>query len=417
MSSGHYEWKLGDKPPLIGAHSLAKHEVLARYITRYMQVRTRNPTKDGIKITLVDGFAGGGRYTREDTGASHPGSPLLMMQAMKEAEAEIAGRRRRPFKLDARFVFVEKSPQNAAFLRNVLREEGHANRDDVAIIEGTFQDKVQEIIADIRGRGRVGRSIFVLDQYGYKDVVLATIRDIFAKLPQAEVVLTFATDWLIDPLADTPLHAKALAGLGITPAQLLEHKDGPAWRRAIELELHGHLQAQTGAKFYTPFFVVSPDAHRSYWLVHLSGHAKARDVMTQLHWEIHNHFAHYAGVGLDMFRQPMLGYSPTLDPSVTGQAYLFDSSARALTEAQLMEDIPRWLQARPSGVTFNEFFAENVNGTAASSDILKAALVRLVDVSEVEIFGPEGGTRRRQDQVGDTDRLRLKKQITLFRGR
>lgn len=314
MRSGWRTVAQGEAPPVIGAHSLARHQVLARYIARYMQVRTQVPRQDGTKITLVDGFAGGRRYRREDTGAVHPGSPLLMMRALKYAEAEIAARKKKPLRLDARFVFVEKSPQNAAYLRMVLPEGGHAGREDVAVVEGSFEEKVHAIVADIQARGRADRSIFLLDQYGYKDVFLGTTRDLFAKLPQAEVVLTFATDWLIDPLADTPLHAKALSGLGLSPAQLLEHEDGPLWRRAIELELLGHLQAETGAKFYAPFFVVSPDAHRSYWLVHLSGHPKARDVMTQLHWEIHNCFAHYAGAGLDMSGSTWSATTPAWTP-------------------------------------------------------------------------------------------------------
>lgn len=415
-SGGHYDWKPGEPPPRIGAHSMAKHEVLTKYIARYMQVQTRDPRHDGMKLTLVDGFAGGGRYLREDDGAAHPGSPLLMLRAIREAEAEISTRRRKPFALDTRFVFVEKSRSNIAYLRAVLAEEGHGARQDVDIVHGKFEEQVDAIVANIRARGRAGRSIFVLDQYGYKDVVLATIRDLFAKLPKAEVVLTFATDWLIDPLADTPLHAKALSGLGLTPKQLLEHKDEPAWRRAIELELHGHLQAQTGAKFYTPFFIVSPLAHRSYWLVHLSGHPKARDVMTQLHWEMHNYFAHYAGAGLNMFRDQVLGYNPKLDVGLTNQPFLFDAGARELAVKTLMEDIPRWLRPRASGVSFDSFFAENVNGTAASSDILKEAIVKLIEEREIEVLGPEGGRRRRQDQVGDTDVLRpiLHQQLAMF---
>lgn len=112
-----------------------------------------------------------------------------------------------------------------------------------------------------------------------------------------------------------------------------------------------------------------------------------------------------------------VGCHPTYDPAVTGQAFLFDAGARKLTISRLMEDIPRWLHPRASGVTFERFFAENVNGTAASSDILKEAIVKLVEASEVEVLGPEGGKRRRQDQVGDSDVLRPVRQMGLFRRR
>lgn len=96
----------------------------------------------------------------------------------------------------------------------------------------------------------------------------------------------------------------------------------------------------------------------------------------------------------------MVGYNPSLDPGVTGQtAFRFDVTARTLAIARIIEDIPRWLRPRASGVTFTQFFAENVNGTAASSHILKQALVRLVEEHEVEILGPCDAPRSWMEQV------------------
>ena len=78
MPQKHYEWKLGDKLPEIGAHSLAKHRILRRYIERYIEIVTAISWQEQLSITFVDGYAGGGRYAhgRETV----PGSPLILLE-------------------------------------------------------------------------------------------------------------------------------------------------------------------------------------------------------------------------------------------------------------------------------------------------------------------------------------------------
>jgi three-Cys-motif partner protein len=55
-------------PPIIHQHSLAKHEILRAYLTAYIQTLISSPFQDRFRLTLVDGFAGGGIYRHEATG-------------------------------------------------------------------------------------------------------------------------------------------------------------------------------------------------------------------------------------------------------------------------------------------------------------------------------------------------------------
>jgi three-Cys-motif partner protein len=64
---------------------------------------------------------------------------------------------------------------------------------------------------------------------------------------------------------------------------------GGAWRGIIENSLMEKLQLFSNAKFYTPFFLSAENSHRDMWLVHLSNHSQARNVMTQVHWDVANH--------------------------------------------------------------------------------------------------------------------------------
>src|SRR5947208_13207761 len=85
MSRKCHKWREGHEPPTIRAHSLAKHRVLRAYLERYVSVLTANPRQKQFKLTLVDGFAGGGKYLEAGSREERPGSPMIMLQAMKSA--------------------------------------------------------------------------------------------------------------------------------------------------------------------------------------------------------------------------------------------------------------------------------------------------------------------------------------------
>ena len=55
-----YEWIVGYPPPPIDPHSLVKHKIIGRYLECYIKVLMGNPRIDSLKISVVDGFAGGG---------------------------------------------------------------------------------------------------------------------------------------------------------------------------------------------------------------------------------------------------------------------------------------------------------------------------------------------------------------------
>lgn len=280
MSHEHHDWQIGKDPPLIRPHSLAKHRVLRAYLERYVSVLTANPRQEQFRVTLVDGFAGGGRYLDCRSKEDRPGSPLIMLKAMDQAAEDAQRKRSKPFHLDVQYIFVEKDPEALDYLCNVLNDSKYAQLvgDRIQLIEGEFASQVPEIVAFVKGRGRADRAIFLLDQFGYADVPLPTIRDILATLDNAEVILTFATDFLIDYLSENEQTQRILENIGISlPSRTIgTAKEERNWRRTIQFALHREIPEKTGAKFYTPFFIRSADSHRDFWLIHLSGHFRAR---------------------------------------------------------------------------------------------------------------------------------------------
>lgn len=189
------------------------------------------------------------------------------------------------------------------------------------------------------------------------------------------------------------------------------------WRLFIQSAMYRELVERCGAKHYTPFFIRNRGGHGDYWLVHMSQHPRARDVMTEVHWSNNNYFIHYAGSGLDMFQ--MAGYDPVHDAAHRGQAGLgfeFDDVARKASIAALSDQIPRRIYAAADGLTFADLFTSTCNGSPASARLYREALALLVKESEIAIIGADGSRRKAAAQIKDSDRLLRPTQSLLFPG-
>ena len=81
MTLKQYNWK--DGPDLIQQHSVAKHRILQAYLAAYFRTLVSSPNQDVLKLTLVDGFAGGGLYVHNDTREPVKGSPFIFLEAAR----------------------------------------------------------------------------------------------------------------------------------------------------------------------------------------------------------------------------------------------------------------------------------------------------------------------------------------------
>ncbi|MCH8044379.1 MAG: three-Cys-motif partner protein TcmP [Planctomycetes bacterium] len=413
MATTHYEWIPGEEPPVLAAHSIAKHDVLSAYLGKYVGILAARRVQDQLKLTLVDGFSGGGCYRHWQTKERIPGSPLIMLDAMREAEIQANIGRKKPFHLNVQFVFIDRAKPTIEYLKSELHQHEAARHflDSTNVICDGFSAQLDDILSMIRRRQRAGRAIFVLDQYGYTDVPMSDVRKIFRRLPKAEVILTVATDWLIDHWQDGTVRK---LGLEFPPGLLDKIKeDNPVeWRRAIQFHLHEEFHAKSGAGYYTPFFVVSPKAHRSYWLLHFSAHPKARDVMTELHWQLENHFEHYGGPAFYM-----LGYNPRRDNARLGYQGLpfgFDSFAAKESQDALAAELPQMIASFPEGIPFGEFFKRVVNDTPATKSMLADAIRGLTCEKELELLTDEGKLRQNGVRIANSDIVRFPRQTRII---
>lgn len=421
MPHNPFEWPEDGSGAIIQQHSVAKLEVLRAYLVAYFQTLAASHRQEEIRLTLVDGFAGGGVFRHADTNARILGSPFVFLKAAEEAQAIMNANRGKPLRFNLNYIFIEKSAKAHRALLAALKLEGYGERlnVDIHVIHSAFEDQVDRVIAAVRRlTPNTGRAIIALDQYGYSDVPTSLIRKLLVELPRSEIVLTFAVDAFINFASDNDATRGILARLGLSKlldgTSIEEIKAQPGrFRFRIQSRLYQELTRACDARYYTLFFIRT-GGHGDYWLVHLSQHPRARDVMSRVHWENNNHFVHYGGAGLDMFRA--IGYDANLDEGVTGQSAMsfeFDETANDASIRMLTEQLTPLIHDHKA-ISFADLYASNCNTTPADSARFKTVLGDLIAHKEILITSPTGKVRRKASTIGDADLIQRSHQRSFF---
>ncbi|MGJ4728114.1 three-Cys-motif partner protein TcmP [Luteimonas sp. SDU101] len=421
-----YAWTLNGPLPELDDHSRAKHDVLRAYVVNYLRILAQSPRSEGVRVTLVDGFAGGGQY-RLPNGIIAPGSPLVLLDALREARARVLIDRqergiRTPYVIDAQLHLVEQDKTTWQCLKAVIDGTPEANNAHtrVCVHHGSFDQRLPEILKDIHARQRKGgRSLFVLDQYGWSQVDLASVRTIFSQLPSAEVFLTWMIDNLINflseknPAALQPALLKVGLGEHLTAEKLVKMKGNGqesslTWRRAIQSLLAEEIRASAGANYCTPFYIVPRDSRRGYWLLHLAQHLRANEEMKRIHWQ-NNNLHHPGGPGFNM-----LGFIGS-----NGQLAFdnrFDEHAHRATVDALHEDIPRRLSQLHTPIRFGELMHITANETPAKRQQMQEAVFALAQGRHLILRTESGANRRMAHSLKDEDVIELPMQLWLLPG-
>lgn len=438
MSKKEYDWNLGEPPPRIKPHSIAKQKVYTEYIKKYIHTLNSNPLIPNFNIVIVDAFAGGGEYLTQDN-QRHNGSPIKIIETVKATEKTINETRKKQFTIKQQYFFLEKKKANLDYLKNHLKNLEYDKFFDTEIVlqQGEFEKEYKNIIKQIQQKYNENvRAIFILDQYGYTDAPFSVIRDIFRRLPKSEIILTMAVDHLIDyirdpeqtidkhpELFDNQKQEEIKVKEGVQFQKTLKDKldldlrelsdikkTERAWRGIIENLLMEKLQLFSNAKFYTPFFLSAENSHRDMWLVHLSNHSQARNVMTQVHWRVANHdktkMNHYGMLGFH-------GKYEGADQLFNIEDFSFDQRSKEKMKVKHMEEIPQFLHNKPTA--FGDFYNQVANNTPADKEIFKGYMKELLQHKELKIVGKEGEIRR--SDIKDSDIIQIPPQMNLFKPR
>ena len=372
-----YIWSVGSELPLIDDR-LVKLEIIEEYLEEYIRHLTIFPFTASLKFAIVDGFSGGGLYKTLDK-QEILGSPLRILDTIERLKKEIAFEREnnksRQINFDIPVYCIEKNKETFNFLRQTLTQRNFHNF--AHIINGEFEKVYTQVITELKNK-KYKKAIFLLDQYGYSDANIHTIKNILHSFENAEIILTFACDNLIDYLSKA--NETALLNLGLDKCDieyLLDTKQDDAHNRKIlQFALLKSIIGKVGACYYTPFFVRSEKTHRAYWLLHFSNHPTARNEMVKLHYKKHNAFIHYGGEGLDMF-----GYS-TKDKNLL---FSFTEEDR-LKGLNLIKDQIQDKIVYYDNKTFGNLIQNEINNTPATIQTIQESLEEQLYYGDIEIF-------------------------------
>ncbi|MFA6062888.1 MAG: three-Cys-motif partner protein TcmP [Gallionella sp.] len=422
-SDDKYLWKVGSPPPVLDRHSQTKHNIVEDYVRRYVLKLMAPANIPELRLSLIDGFCGGGCYQTEEGGISD-GSPLLMMRAVREARMHLNQTRRIPRNINVEYIFVDILQDTTNHLRFWLDAKLQENAIDlvdyrkVEIVTNSFFQLLPDVVRKIQQRKMGEHAIFVLDQYSYKDIPLPEIASIFRTLKGAEVIMTFNVDNLTTYLSDRAANRKPIENIGLDKyipwSQLKELKatQKREWRRILQRHLAHGIKCESGAEFMTLFFV-KPHGTNSwgYWLIHLSNRYRAHEVMKSLHWEHATDFGHELEAGIFEF-----GYNANKDSDYTRQE-TFEFGEQRSKEACIegvREHFGNQIFALNKPIRVSELFQGCVSRSTAAEIHLLDATRQLHASKEIVIASKDGAVRRPSKTYRPDDVIEPSKQIILF---
>lgn len=402
MSEKRYDWDAA----VLGDHSRKKHEILGEYFRRYLLERCKHPHRRAFRFVIVDAFSGAGQY--ED---GSPGSSLIFANTVFETQKAI-NLDRAPKGLPAVdfscLMIINDSDRDA--LRDLEDRLAPFQaglspgvKFELLPFPGEFEAVADAILSTIRSR-KFANVLFNLDQYGYTDVTVATLRRLMASARSVEIFLTYAVETLLTYLSrnDPATMMKRLRHIGIGSTDLDSidvWSSKKEWLGAVERLVFD--QFRQCAPFVSPFSINNPEGWR-YWLMHFACRHRARQVYNDVLHAKSRSQAHCGRAGLNM-----LGH----DSAHEGQLLLFDADAREAARNELPDDIPRLLAEKRESIAVGEFLRDIYNQTSAHSDDINLSIMAS---AEVEVLTPNGKPRRKSHTINATDSLRFRQQRPFY---
>jgi len=417
-----YYWQIGSPPPFIDRHSQTKHAIVEEYVRQYIMTLMAPAHIPELKLSIIDGFCGGGCYQTEAGGLAD-GSPILMMRAAREARAYLNQKRLKPRHINVDYYFVDILPDTTRHLRHWLDAKYSENAIDpedyqkVEILTNRFLNELPSLIRKIKLRKGGERALFVLDQYSYKDVPLPEMATVMRNLKGAEIIMTFNVDNLITYIADRAENRKALENIGLDAyipwEQIKQIKAGREWRQILQRYLAHGIKQETGTKYMTLFFVKPHGTNTwGYWLIHLSNTYRAHAVMKSLHWEHATEFGHELESGVFV-----LGYDANKDSLYTGQQ-TFEFGGEGSKEACIegvSEYFGQTVFQLDKPTPLRDLFENCVTNSTAAEPHLMESVGRLHFSKDVVVVSKDGAKKRPNTQYNLSDIIEPSRQTSLFK--
>ncbi len=408
-SKDAFSWKDG-KPPVCGVHSQVKLDILRDYIAAYFQTVAANPCIPRIPIHFVDAFAGGGTLRSAITGGAVPGSPFVILNAVHNAEQTIAASRKNAFCIDAMYHFADKCKYAIAELRKGIHASTYRERlaaGKIAIDRASIDSFLPKCLSRIPS-SETTKAIFFLDQCGWNAATLHHCNRILDHLPKAEIIWNVSVESMANYANHDDDFRAAVRRFGVDLGDAFTSRPNfthfSDWRKFLLMNFLGKIRTSCRARYVSPF-MIQHDGW-GYWLLHLSNHPQANNVMKGTHWQHQNDSLHEGFAGLRMLEFNRDNYQ---QPGI----FRFDTAANDATHDALFGELMPRIRSLGAEATFNHLIQSVANETPADATRVSKVLADLRAEGELEIRRAKGEKRRSGPQCGD-DRLLVPQQTKLF---
>ena len=406
MSQRTYDWS---NNPVLGEHSKCKHRIQRDYFREYLKERCKIPHSHPLRLAIVDGFSGAGRYSEGE-----PGSPIIFTETLLETTREINSERvamnMPKLEVDCLLILNDEDPgvidllrENMAPFVMMSKEEDSSVHLKPRYHSDKFENLVEDFIKEINGNGYTN-TIYNLDQYGWSGISSTAIYKLLNSTNSAEVFFTFSIQAFLTflPLQNKEYLKRIFEPRGIS----LEDLDKPSEEVLSKKEWLGGAERlvynifKESPFYFSPFAIHNPNGWK-YWLLHFTKNYRGRQIYNDILHRNSSSLAHYGRSGLNMLRY---------DPEQEGQLYLFDSESRKSALSHLYDDIPNFLEKKGGLLRVEDFYEGIYNETPAHShDINKV----IFESSDLEVKTKMGNERRKAHTITKDDTIQLTKQLIL----
>lgn len=369
MSSGKTDATVWEAPP----HTLAKHEILRKYLQRWMPIISSSRFFSGM--IYIDGFSGPGVYLKGE-----PGSPVVALRV-----ANSLG-----YQGSISLKLIEERADRVERLKEEIAKEGTRDGVDVSVLKGRFHETTEELMA--QGDLKDYPTFILIDPFGFSGIPYSTISKLM-KRRSCECLISFMADslnrWLDHPDESIVSHIEETFGTG--KAVDVVARDHTEKRVCALRDLY--LEQMQRIAQYCRYFEMKNDRGRVvYYLFFLSNNALGFEKMKEAMWAVDP--------------SGTFSFSDATDPN---QEVLFSGTDIWLpvVERQLFTEFEGQLQV--SMVAVKKHFNER---TIFLEKHLKEALRRLEESGRIHPHDVKSdGKKRRKGTFPDTAVLDFSRRI------
>jgi len=253
----------------IEPHTLAKHEILRRYLSAWYPIlSTYNP-----RIVYLDGFCGPGRYK-----GGEDGSPIIALREALKYSQRLKNN-------EITFLFVDERADRIAHLNAELNNWKIPTNFHVRCKAGQFNNVLKQLLDDLEQHSlSLAPTFAFIDPFGFKGLPFDLIHKLLLN-PKTEVLINIMVDpinrFLEHPDPQTRLHIIDLFGTQkvLEVAQLGSD-------RITALRVLYQKQLQEYAKFVRYFEMRDDRGKIIYYLFFATNHRLGHVRMKEAFWQV-----------------------------------------------------------------------------------------------------------------------------------